>query len=143
MASQIDLDQVHMNTAMQYASLSKALRKKVGAVLVTRQGIIIPGFNGTPRGADNSCEYFESDGTLVTKPSVIHAELNCIMKAAREGVSVIDSTIYVTMSPCEPCSAMLVQAGVSRVVYSDKYRCSLGIEHLKNANIIVDQMELK
>lgn len=141
MATQQDLDIVHMNAAMQYASLSRALRKKVGAVLVTNQGIIVPGFNGTPRGADNSCEYFEY-GALVTKPSVIHAELNCIMKAAREGVSVIDSTIYVTMSPCEPCSAMLIQAGVRRVVFADKYRCTAGLVLLQDSDIMIEQLEI-
>jgi dCMP deaminase len=142
MAKQQDLDIVHMNAAMQYASLSRALRKKVGAVLVTRQGIIVPGFNGTPRGSDNSCEYVGEDDALITKSSVIHAELNCIMKAAREGVSVIDSTIYVTMSPCEPCSAMLIQAGVRRVVFADKYRCTAGLDLLKNSDILIEQLEL-
>lgn len=116
-----------MGTALLYAKQSKANRAKVGAALVTNTGIVIPGYNGTPTGTDNTCEY-ENDVTL---PSVIHAELNCLLKAAREGVSVIDSVLYVTLSPCEPCAAMLLQAGVRKIIFKDEYRNNSGINYLK------------
>ena len=82
-------DDVYMGTALLHAQRSKAIRAKVGAVLVTKTGIIIPGYNGTPSGTSNECEVrvfdrVASSTVLVTKPEVIHAELNCTIKAARE-----------------------------------------------------------
>lgn len=144
MANQKQLDETYMGTALLHARLSKARRAQVGAVLVTSHGATLTGYNGTPTGRSNDCEYKVHDigrlyPDLVTKPEVIHAELNCIMKAAREGVSCIDSTVYVTLSPCIQCSAMLVQAGVKRVVYLDQYRDLAGIELLKDCGIIVEQ----
>ena len=64
------------------------------------------------------------------------------MKAAREGISVVGGTIYITLSPCIQCSAMLIQAGIQRVVYLQQYRCSEGLDLLRKAGIIVDKMEL-
>lgn len=141
MANQKELDGVYMATALAHASLSKAIRAQVGAVLVTSQGVTLTGYNGTPRGLDNCCEElkpqsFPHEPALVTKPEVIHAELNCIMKAAREGVSCIDSTVYVTLAPCVQCSAMMVQAGVTRLVYKTPYRDMSGLLLLKKAGVL-------
>ena len=141
MANQKELDGVYMQTALAHASLSKAIRAQVGAVLVTSHGVTLTGYNGTPRGRDNCCEIDEWNGHdqgtyLVTKPEVIHAELNCIMKAAREGVSCIDSTVYVTLSPCVQCSAMMIQAGVKRLVYKTPYRDMAGLILLKEAGVL-------
>lgn len=128
------VDSVYMNTAIQFASLSKARRKKVGAVLVTKNNVILTGYNGTPSGTDNNCEE-EKLKELVTKPEVIHAELNCVMKAAREGISVVDSVIYVTLSPCMRCAAMLKQAGVRMVMYKDEYDGENGVDYLNNNGV--------
>lgn len=136
MPLQSDLDNCYMQTAISHAILSKANRKKVGACLVTQSGVIIPGYNGKPSGTDNSCE----DSDNVTLPEVIHAELNCILKAAKEGVSVIGSTLYTTLSPCRSCSAMILQAGVKRVVYQENYRCLDGVKFLRENNCIVDYL---
>lgn len=145
MADQKQLDETYMGTAMLHARLSKAVRAQVGAVLVTSQGVTLTGFNGTPRGLPNECEtivktslpYLFED-TLVTKPEVIHAELNCILKAAREGVSCVGATMYVTLSPCVPCAAMMIQAGVKRLVYKDAYRDQGGVALLQRAGIVVE-----
>ena len=132
---------VYMRNAYSFATLSKALRKKVGAVLVTNQGVVIPGTNGTVSGSDNSCEYFDSDtGQLVTKPTTLHAELNCILKAARQGVSCINAKLFVTLSPCEACSAMIAQAGITQVYYSEDYRISSGIDFLVNNGVEVQRL---
>ena len=143
MADQKALDETYMGTAMLHARLSKAIRAQVGAVLVTSQGVTLTGYNGTPRGLSNDCEYSyhmlkDEHPTLITKPEVIHAELNCILKAAREGVSCIDATMYVTLSPCVPCAAMMIQAGVKRLVYKELYRDLSGIELLERADIMVE-----
>lgn len=146
MPSQKELDHVYMSTVKIYSRMSKAIRKKVGACLVTTHGIVIPAYNGTPAGMDNSCEISKgwSDQThteiLVTKPEVIHAELNCILKAAKEGVSVVDSVVYVTLSPCVQCAAMMIQSGVKRVVFGEQYRDDSGIILLRTAGVAVEQL---
>ena len=153
MADQQDLDATYMGTAILHSGLSKANRAKVGAVLVTNQGVTLTGYNGTPTGLSNECEEkdykiwgFQVDDEgcydLKTKPEVIHAELNCILKAAREGVSCIDSTMYVTLSPCVPCAAMMIQAGVKRLVYKEMYRDQSGIDLLREADIDVQYYEI-
>lgn len=137
MSTQAEYDKVYLGNAIGFSRLSKSRRTKVGACLVTPTGVVLPGYNGTPSGADNNCED-EIDGVLVTKPSVIHAELNTIMKAAKQGVSVNGAVMYVTLSPCESCSAMLVQAGIKRVVYSEKYRDDAGIKYLLEHGVQVE-----
>jgi len=146
MAKQSELDDVYMGTAILHSRLSKAKRAQVGAVLVTSHGVTLTGYNGTPSGLPNECENEELDTygrvkRLTTKPEVIHAELNCIMKAAREGVSCIGATVYVTLSPCIQCSAMLAQAGIKRVVYKQQYRDDSGVELLKSCGILVQSYD--
>ena len=149
MASKQELDSTYIGVAILHAKMSKALRSKVGACLVTAHGVCIPGYNGSPIGLPNKCEdkilKKSIDGgaiyELVTKPEVIHAELNCILKAAKEGVSCLDSTVYVTLSPCVPCAAMIINAGVRKVVYKDVYRDVAGIDLLEEAGIIVEQFK--
>lgn len=145
MANQKQLDETYMGTALLHARLSKAIRAQVGAVLVTSQGVTLTGYNGTPRGLNNCCELFQTwhEGPVyVTKPEVIHAELNCILKAAREGVSCIGATMYVTLSPCVPCAAMMIQAGVKRLVYKEVYRDQGGINLLMDAHVDVELYEV-
>lgn len=144
MASQKETDELYMGTAMLYAKLSKAKRAQVGSCLVTKNGVVLGGVNGTPTGLSNECEtqtlsqLHPWKPMLVTKPEVIHSELNCILKAAREGVSCVGATMYVTLSPCVPCAAMMIQAGVKRLVYKDLYRDQGGIELLQRAGILVE-----
>jgi len=142
LADQKQLDETYMGTALLHAKLSKARRAQVGAILVTSHGVTLTGYNGTATGRSNECEElkaqpFPHEPALETKPEVIHAELNCVLKAAREGVSCIGATVYVTLSPCIQCSAMLVQAGVKRVVYKQQYRDNSGVELLKSCGILV------
>jgi dCMP deaminase len=125
-----DMDGTYLAMARSMSLHSKGKRAKVGAVLVTKHGVVLTGYNGTPPGWSNELET-QVDSTLVTKPEVIHAELNCILKAAREGVSVIGSSIFTTLAPCVPCSAMIASAGVSRVIYDEEYRDMRGVELLR------------
>jgi len=154
MASQSELDKVYLQIAENMSTLSHAVRKKVGCVLVTTESGMLSSYNGTPSGWDNKCEYeevvlhaefgkgswFEKTGELVSLKTVIHAELNAILHAARQGISVKDATIYITLSPCTSCSAMIAQAGIKRVVYKEDYRDLSGITLLRNHGIIVEQL---
>lgn len=138
MPSQYELDKCYMEVALSHAKLSKAVRKKVGACLVTSTGVIIPGYNGMSAGGSNECEYTK-DGNLVTFPHALHSELNCLLKSAKNGISCIDSKLYVTMAPCLPCSEMLIQAGIKEVIYLEEYRCTEGIDNLDRRGILVRQ----
>ena len=108
-------------------------RRQVGALIVKDKMIISDGYNGTPAGFENVCE----DDNGVTKPYVLHAEANAITKIARSNNSSDGATMYVTASPCIECAKLIIQAGIKRVVYSEKYRLEDGIELLKRAGIEV------
>lgn len=145
-----------MKMALNMAEISNGVRAKVGAILVTKNGVVLTGVNGLPKPLGNELEYPEYQLVsefgksaevlftgLTTKSTVIHAELNCILKAAREGVSTVGSTIYVTLSPCSQCAAMLASAGVSRVVYLSKYRLPDGLKVLEECGLEVVQLRLE
>lgn len=130
------LHSTYLALAKEFSKNSKAKRKQVGAILVTSSGVILPGYNGTPAGTCNACE----DEEGFTKETVLHAELNCLIKAAKEGVSVQGSSLYVTLSPCLRCSAMLLQAGVKEVFYLEEYRDSSGVLFLRDSGVIVNRI---
>jgi dCMP deaminase len=138
MASKAELDSVYMGTAFLHSRLSRAKRLQVGACIVTAHGTTLTGYNGTPPGWNNQCE----DENNITKPDVIHAESNAILKAAREGVSVLGATLYVTHSPCLPCAAKIASAGITRVVYNLWYRDDSGIKALQSSQITVEQLPM-
>jgi deoxycytidylate deaminase len=131
--------------------------------------ILAIGFNGTPSGENNTCEdrvYYSGvpvddhwggqyipDPTdypfedekgkyyLTTKDNVIHAEENCLMKMARSNSSCVGATMYVTMSPCVPCSRMMFSAGFVRIVYGEEYRDRRGLDFLERRGVKCDFLE--
>ena len=135
---QLLLDQRYMRMARIWAENSYCERRKVGALLVKNNMIISDGFNGTPSGFENQCE----DENNVSKPYVLHAEANAITKVARSNNSSEGSTLYVTASPCIECSKLIIQSGIVRVVYGEKYRLNDGIELLERAGIEVHYLEI-
>lgn len=150
MPSQNKLDQYYMSLALRVAELSHGVRAKVGSCLVTENDVSILSCNGLPTALGNALEelkpYEPINGVtikgfqLVTKSEVIHAELNAVLKCAKEGVSVKGATIYTTLSPCKACSSMLASCGVSRVVYLEEYRDTSGIDILNECGIVVDKL---
>ena len=174
MASRQDLDRVYMKMAYDASELSRARRRKVGAILVTPSEGRFEGVNGTPSGFDNNCEdeiedietvvkTFDNDGMplcnsiinqpvkqLVTKPEVLHAESNAIMKVARSHASSAGGTLYCTLAPCIECAKLNIQAGIVRVVYSEHYPYpghsgpmrTVGLSLLIRAKIQVDNLPL-
>ena len=137
MPKQIELDITYLKMASEWSQLSKAKRKKVGCLIVKDGQIISDGYNGTPAGYDNTCEY-ETRFGYETKPEVLHAESNALMKLAKSTNSSKDSTIYLTMSPCFECTKLIIQAGVKRVVYSEIYRIEKGVEFLRSNNVVAE-----
>jgi dCMP deaminase len=108
----------------------------VGCLVVKGQRIISDGYNGTPSGFENICE---DDGN-VTKPYVLHAEANAITKLARSHNNSDGATIYITDEPCIECSKLIIQSGITRVVYARHYRLHDGIELLGRTNIEVEYL---
>lgn len=124
----------YMRVAKETAELSYCVRHKVGAVIVSpdHKNIIGFGYNGTPGGFDNTCEI-----NNVTKREVLHAETNAIMKVALSTQSSQNCYLYTTLSPCFDCAKLIIQSGITTVVYDEKYRDSSGLELLEKANIQV------
>ena len=141
MPAQDRLDKTYLEMAMIWSRLSKAERKKVGCLIVKNGQIISDGYNGTPYGFDNTCEFGTRFG-LETKPEVLHAESNAISKLAKSSQSSKESTVYITISPCFDCAKLMVQCDIKRVVYNEEYRSSDGIELLQKAGIDVEQVSL-
>lgn len=135
---QLLLDNRYLRMAKIWAENSYCSRRKVGALLVKDKMIISDGYNGTPAGFENICE----DENNITKPYVLHAEANAITKVARSHNSSMDATMYVTTSPCMECSKLIIQSGIKRVVYSDKYHNMDGCELLERAGIEVVFLDL-
>ena len=127
------LDRRYMRMARIWAENSYCQRRQVGALIVKDKMIIADGYNGTPAGFENVCE----DEHGITKPYVLHAEANAITKIARSGNSSEGATMYVTASPCIECAKLIIQAGIRRVVYGEKYRLEDGLELLRRAHIEV------
>jgi dCMP deaminase len=139
----------YFKVASEASDLSHARRLKVGAVIVKDDSILSYGYNGTPGGFDNNCENEEyrneiddrgnhrlvMTGVLVTKPEVIHAEINAIAKAAKKGYSCHDATMFITHAPCVECAKLICQSGISKIYYKETYRSTYGLDLLYKKGI--------
>lgn len=120
-----------------WASNSYCKRRQVGALLVKDKMIISDGYNGTPSGFENECE----DENNSTKAYVLHAEANAITKVAKSNNSSEGSTLYITTSPCIECAKLIIQAGITRVVFVEKYRITDGLDLLERAMVELVHIE--
>jgi dCMP deaminase len=135
-SKQLRYDVAYLKMAAEWAQLSHCRRKKVGALIVKSGMIISDGYNGTPSGFPNDCEDDNGD----TFWYVLHAEANAILKVAKSTNSSRDATLYITLSPCRECSKLILQAGITRVVYLNGYKDTSGIDFLQSAGIDVTQI---
>lgn len=138
----IELDDAYLLMAEVWAKRSKANRTQVGALLVKDQRIISDGYNGLASGTvDDVCETLDPKGNLVTKPEVLHAESNCLLKISRMGgLGAEGATLYSYYSPCMSCSLLIDQSKVARVAFREQYRTSEGLDYLKSRGIAVEQV---
>jgi dCMP deaminase len=123
-----DWDEYFMDIAHVVARRGNCCRRQVAAVIVRDRRIISTGYNGTPRGIANcdegGCERCNSDtpsGHSLGDCVCCHAEENAIVQAAYHGIPVKDGTLYCTISPCLMCTKMMINAGLSEVVYEHEY----------------------
>jgi dCMP deaminase len=136
---QEQFDRRYLEMALIWSQNSYCKRRQVGALIVKEKMIISDGYNGTPSGFENVCE----DEDNKTKPYVLHAEANAITKVAKSNNSSDGATLYITSGPCLECAKLIIQAGIRRVVFCDKYRMEDGVNLLKKANIEVVYLELE
>jgi dCMP deaminase len=137
-AKKAAIDRRYARMALIWAENSYCERRKVGALVVKDNMIISDGYNGTPTGFENICE----DDNNVSKPYVLHAEANAITKLARSSNSSDGATLYVTASPCIECAKLIIQSGIKRVIYTEQYRLTDGVDLLKRAGVDVEYMNL-
>lgn len=156
----------YMQIAEHTSRLSVATRLKVGSVIVKDNNILGYGYNGTPSGWDNNCEtkvydlsrdfngnYFpdleneypftDSIGRykLVTKPEVLHSEMNAIMKVSKSNMSTEGATIFCTHAPCIHCAKAIYQSGINQLFYRDTYRDTSGLDFLNKSGIQIEKYE--
>ena len=125
------LDIRYLKMARIWAENSYCVRRQVGALIVKDKMIISDGYNGTPSGFENICE----NDMGATKPYVLHAEANAITKVAKSANNCDGGTLYVTTSPCMECSKLIIQAGIKRVVFSEKYHNTEGLDILAKVGV--------
>jgi dCMP deaminase len=133
---QLKYDIAYLRMAQEWSKLSYCKRRQVGALIVKDKMIISDGYNGTPTGFENVCEDKEGN----TKWYVLHAEANAILKVASSTQGCAGATLYITMSPCQQCSKLIHQAGITRLVYFDEYKDNSGIKFLKKAGVSISHI---
>jgi dCMP deaminase len=131
-------DNAYMRMAEEWAKLSHCTRKNVGALIVKDRMIIADGYNGSPSGFPNACE--NAEGT--THWYVLHAEANAITKLARSNNSAEGATLYITLSPCRDCAKLILQSGISRVVYKAAYKDTSGVDFLQKSSIKTELLDV-
>ena len=139
----------YMDVAQLTSTLSYATRLQVGAVIVKGHKILATGFNGMPSGWDNNCEdeigHMLDDANhiveirLKTKPEVLHAESNALMKVASSTESSENSTMFCTHAPCIHCAKLIYQSGINSLYYRNTYRDTAGLEFLEKSGVSVTQ----
>lgn len=141
-------DRNFINVALEIARASKCVSKQVGAVIVKDGRILSTGYNGTPAGFTNCCDYWDGKYTSEhhewSKTYEIHAEMNAIIWAAREGISIKGATIYVTLEPCSDCSKNIIASGIKRIVYDKSYEhtnSDIVTKFLKDNDVSIEQIK--
>ena len=134
-----------MEMAKLISRRSTCMRRQVGAVIVQDRHLVASGYNGAPRGLPH-CE--DLGGCLREKMGIpsgerhelcraLHAEQNAIIQAARYGIDISGSSIYVTTQPCVTCAKMIINAGIVEIVYTNPYDDELALSLLAEAGIKV------
>ncbi len=129
-----------MNIAKEVATRSTCDRKYVGAVIVREKTILSTGYNGSIKGLPH-CN--EAGHEMVDDHCIrtTHAEANAIVQAAKNGVEINQSEIYVTASPCYNCFKLIANAGIKTIYYGEFYREDRILKHAKEAGIELVSLE--
>jgi dCMP deaminase len=133
-------DEYFMNIAREVATRSTCPRKAVGAVIVRDKTILSTGYNGSVRGLPHCAEIgcMMEDGHCVR---TIHAEINALVQAAKNGTSIAGAQVYVTASPCWQCFKCIANAGVQRIVFGEFYRDERIFEVSREIGLTLSEVE--
>jgi dCMP deaminase len=133
-------DEYFMNIAKEVATRSTCPRKFVGSVIVRDKTILSTGYNGSIRGLPHCDEvgHLMEDGHCVR---TIHAEVNAIVQAAKNGTGINGAAIYVTASPCWNCFKQIANSGITRVVFGEFYRDERTLQVARDLNIELVSMD--
>ena len=143
-------DQYFMTITRQVAERSTCNRAKVGAVIVRDKNILATGYNGSPAGLPHctevGCLIYESrtpSGEIEQNCfRTIHAEINAIAQAAKNGASIRDADIYITHTPCIHCFKVLINTGIRRVLYEKPYKLPTLDELRRHSKVELVQVPL-
>ncbi len=150
MSDRLTWDQYFMTITQQVAERSTCNRAKVGAVIVRDRNILATGYNGAPAGmphcTEAGCLIYESKTPYGEVEQncfrTIHAEINAIAQAAKNGSNIKDSSIYVTHTPCIHCIKVLVNTGIKTVYYESPYKLHTLEEILQNTRVHMEKVRL-
>ena len=136
-----DWDRRFLELASVVGSWSKDPSTKVGAVIVNEnKQIVSMGYNGFPRGVKDD---YRLKNRETKYDLIVHAEANAILKVAKSTQSTEGATLYQTLSPCKDCSKLIYQSGIKRVVFSNKYKDTEGIEFLTKAGVEISHISIE
>ena len=129
-----------MNIATEVATRSTCDRKHVGAVIVRNKNILSTGYNGSIKGLPHCDEVGHEmvDGHCIR---TTHAEANAIVQAAKNGVSIDNSEIFVTASPCYNCFKLIANSGIKLIYYRELYRDQRITDRAKEVGIKLVSLE--
>lgn len=130
MSERISREELYKEAALLISRRSSCLIRPVGAILVKENRIIAQGYNGVLPGVPPE-QGVDADGVSHT----VHAEANLIAFCAKHGIATNGADMYITLSPCEKCAELIVQAGISNVYYLELYRNEIGLDILSNQGI--------
>ena len=150
MSDRLSWDQYFLNITRQVAERSTCLRAKVGAVIVRDKNILATGYNGAPAGlphcTDVGCLVYRSETPTGDVEEncyrTIHAEINAIAQAAKNGSTIRDAAIYITHSPCFHCLKVLLNTGIRRVFYEHEYKLHTLDELLRHTDVRLERVTL-
>lgn len=126
--SRVDL---YLGMASLISKRSTCFKKQVGCVIIKENRIISSGYNGVLSKEDPK-NGLDEDGMTHT----VHAEANAIAFAAKHGIALNQSIIYCTLSPCEKCSELIIQSGITEVIYQEEYRDRAGLDMLERHGVL-------
>lgn len=125
-----------MEVATLFAQQSTCKRLQVGAIIAKDNRTVSAGYNGAPSGMEHCNDEICNDKNPCTR--TIHAEVNAIVFAARDGISTKGAVLYCTHAPCLDCSKAIINSGITHVIYKESYRDDEGIRLLASCGIEVD-----
>ena len=139
----------YMTLADSCAGMSRAENLQVGAVVVKKDNILAFGWNGTPAGWDNTCEYdlhkVDEHGNHYvekkTKPEVLHAERNALDKLARGHETGRGASLFTTHAPCMECAKSIYNTGIKKVYYKEEYKSPDGLTFLQYCGIVTEKLK--